>query len=174
MSKRITLITKFKEEELEKINKLIPKEIKTCKVPFGIDDINRYNIDNLPYHITIFATDKDNQEEFIKIIKITSFDKIKLKVNQVKIMNGRNDSYVLYLGIEESESLKNLQRIFHNKFPKEHYNPENFIFHITLHIDKDYNNVLCLQKEVLKNFKTFYLEFEEMMLYNYPGDEIIF
>lgn len=32
-----------------------------CKVPYGIDDENRYEIDNLPFHFTIFATDKEKQ-----------------------------------------------------------------------------------------------------------------
>ena len=59
-------------------------------------------------------------------------------INKVEIMNGKYDSYVLYLGIEDNQDLKKLQKLFYQKFSKEHYNPENFIFHMTLHIDKDY------------------------------------
>ncbi len=170
---RITLISAFKENELYKIKKCLENvNFKTCKVPFGIDDNQRYELDNLPYHITIFATDKENQEEFIKLIKSIKTEKICLKVNQVKIMNGRNNSYVLYLGIEENKSLKKLQRVFYKSFPKEHYNPNNFTFHITLHIDKDFNRINDLQKEIIKRFEPFYMEFDQIDLFDYPGKKI--
>ena len=84
---RITLISAFKENELYKIKKCLENvNFKTCKVPFGIDDNQRYELDNLPYHITIFATDKENQEEFIKLIKSIKTEKICLKVNQKNII----------------------------------------------------------------------------------------
>jgi len=55
------------------------------------------------------------------------------------------NSYCLYLSIEESYKIRDLQRIFHTEFPKEKYNPDDFIFHITLHIDKDYDKILRMQ-----------------------------
>lgn len=78
-------------------------KFKNCKVPYGIDDEHRYDIDNLPYHFTIFATNKENQDQFIDLIKTVNVDKMKLKINKVEIMNGKYDSYVLYLGIEDSQ-----------------------------------------------------------------------
>lgn len=173
MSKRITLISNLRKSELKKINGLMSDiNFKTCKVPYGIDDEHRYNIDNLPYHFTIFATDKGNQDKFIDLIKTVNIGRIKLKINTVEIMKGKHDSYVLYLGIEENENLKDLQKIFYSKFPKEHYNPESFIFHMTLHIDKDYNTIKILKNKILERFEPFYLEFDEMALYDYPGEEI--
>ena len=66
MSKRITMISFMNKTELDKVEKLMNNiQIKTCKVPYGINDENRYNIDNLPYHFTIFATNKENQKEII-------------------------------------------------------------------------------------------------------------
>ena len=51
MEKRITLVTMFDNEEINKIETLMLKtNKKTCKVPYGIDDEKRYEIDNLPYH----------------------------------------------------------------------------------------------------------------------------
>lgn len=173
MNKRITLISLITKDGLSKIDNLMKDiEISTCKVPFGIDDENRFKLDNLPYHLTIFATDKDKQEEFINLIKTINIEKISLKVNDVKIMNGRNNSYVLYLGIEENKSLKELQRIFYNKFSKEHYNPDNFTFHITLHIDKNYNEICDMQNKIKKIFEPFYIEFNQIGLFDYPGEKI--
>ena len=52
MSKRITMISLMNKAELVKVEKLMSNiKIKTCKVPYGIDDRNRYSIDNLPYHL---------------------------------------------------------------------------------------------------------------------------
>lgn len=53
---RIILITKFKEKELN--NQLKNIHYHMCKVLYGINDELRNEIDNLPYHFTIFATDK--------------------------------------------------------------------------------------------------------------------
>ena len=96
MSKRITLISYMEQTELDKIKSLMSNiNMKTCKVPYGIDDDNRYNIDNLPYHITIFANNKDKQYEMIYLTKKTNIEKIEIKVNDIKIMKGRYDSFVL-------------------------------------------------------------------------------
>ena len=38
---------------------------------------------------------------------------------QLKIMNAKYDSYCLYLSIEESQQVKELQRTFYKEFPKE-------------------------------------------------------
>lgn len=173
MSKRITLISYMEQTELDKIKSLMSNiNMKTCKVPYGIDDDNRYNIDNLPYHITIFANNKDKQYEMIYLTKKTNIDKIEIKVNDIKIMKGRYDSFVLYLSIEDNSEIRNLQRIFFKEFPNEKYNPDDFTFHITLDIDKDYNKVVELQKQLKKNFKSFYLKFNKLALYDYPGDLI--
>lgn len=173
MSERITLITFMEEKEINKIEDLISiiKE-NTCKVPYGINDAKRYEIDNLPYHFTIFATNKENQNRILEIAERINIDKIKLKVNDIKIMNAKHDSYCLFLSIEENRQIKDLQRIFYNEFPKEQYNPDNFVFHMTLHIDKDYNKILELKNILKKNFKPFSLSFDKMALFDYPGDII--
>lgn len=170
---RITLISSLKQDELKKIEKLMTEiKFKTCKVPYGVDDEHRYDIDNLPYHFTIFATDKINQEELINLAKTINICKIKLKVNKVFLKNSKYDSYILYLGIENNQKLKELQSLFYSKFPKEPYNPQNFKFHITLHIDKDYCLINNLQEKVLEVFEPFYLEVDKLILFDYPGEEI--
>ena len=43
---------------------------------------------------------------------------------------------------------------------------------MTLHIDKDYKIIKTLQSKILEKFEPFYLELKEIVLYNYPGEEI--
>lgn len=173
MSKRITLISFIDQNETKKIENLMSKiKENTCKVPYGINDEKRYEIDNLPYHFTIFATNKENQDKILKIAEDVNMDNIQLKINDIKIMNARYDSYCLYLSIEENQQIKELQRIFYKEFPKEKYNPNIFVFHLTLHIDKDYNKVLNLQRILKENFKPFFLKFNRLALFDYPGELI--
>lgn len=173
MSKRITLISFIEKNNISKVEQLMSNVTEnTCKVPYGINDEKRYKIDNLPYHFTIFATNKENQDKMLEIAENITIDKIQLKVNDIKIMTLRNDSYCLYLSIEENQQIKELQRIFYKEFPKEKYNPDDFNFHMTLHIDKDYNKVLNLQKLIKENFQPFTLEFNTLALFNYPGEMI--
>ena len=173
MSKRITLISFIEKNEINKVEQLMNNiNENTCKVPYGINDEKRYEIDNLPYHFTIFATNKENQEEILKIAESINIDKIQLKVNDIKIMSARYDSYCLYLSIEENKKIKVLSRIFYKRFSKEKYNPDDFIFHMTLHIDKDYNKILKLQNILRENFKPFSLQFNMLALFDYPGEKI--
>lgn len=173
MSKRITLITFIGKNEISKVEQLMSNvNENTCKVPYGINDEKRYEIDNLPYHFTIFATNKENQVKMLEIAENITIDKIQLKVNDIKIMNAKYNSYCLYLSIEENQQIKELQRIFYKEFPKEKYNPDDFNFHMTLHIDKDYTKILKLQKKLKESFKPFSLEFNTLALYDYPGDRI--
>lgn len=173
MSNRITLISFIEKNEINKVKQLMSNiKEKTCKVPYGIDDERRYEIDNLPYHFTIFATNKENQEEILKIAESINIDKIQLKVNDIKIMNVKHNSYCLYLSIEENQQIKELQRIFYREFPKEKYNPDDFTFHMTLHIDNDYNKIVKMQNILKQNFEPFFLDFNILALFDYPGDMI--
>lgn len=168
---RITLITLLKQDDLNKITTLL-RNIKICKVPYGINDENRLKIDNLPFHFTLFATDKKNESELLSMIQNIKSDCFKLKINQVGIMPGRNHSSVLYFGIEENKELKELQRYFYAYFHEEKYNPETFLFHMTIHIDQDYKVVQEIYKTVMKSFKPFVLEVSSLALFNYPGEII--
>lgn len=173
MSKRITLISFIEKNEINKVEQLMNNiNENTCKVPYGINDEKRYEIDNLPYHFTIFATNKENQEEILKIAESINIDKIQLKINDIKIMNIKHNGYCLYLSIEENQQIKELQRIFYREFPKEKYNPDDFTFHMTLHIDNDYNKIVKMQNILKQNFEPFFLDFNILALFDYPGDMI--
>ena len=173
MSKRITLISFIEKNEISKVEQLMSNVTEnTCKVPYGINDEKRYEIDNLPYHFTIFATNKENQDKMLEIAENITIDKIRLKVNDIKIMNTKYNSYCLYLSIEANQQIKDLQRIFYKEFPKEKYNPDDFTFHMTLHIDNDYNKILKMQNTLKQNFEPFFLNFNILALFDYPGDMI--
>lgn len=173
MGKRIILISSLSQLELNKIHNLLTNiGVNTCKFSYGINDNMRELLDTLPYHLTIFGTDKENQEEFIKRVETIKMGKIIIRVNSVEIMPGNDNSYVLYLGIENNEKLKELQKTIRLKFPSKYYNPDNFIFHITLDIDKDYQKIKKLQSSILEKFELFDIELDKLVLYDYPGNEI--
>ena len=66
-----------------------------------------------------------------------------------------------------------MQRIFYKEFPKEkYYNPDDFTFHMTLHIDNDYNKIVKMQNILKQNFEPFFLDFNILALFDYPGDMI--
>lgn len=85
-------------------------------------------------------------------------------------MNGKENSYVLYFSVQKKEKLKLLQSQIYQVLPSKNYNPENFNFHITIHIDKDYNKIIAMQEKILQDFKPFELEVSIFRLYEiYPA-----
>lgn len=173
MSKRITVVSMFEKETINHIQSLINDiEAPMCKVPYGIDDDNREKIDTLPFHLTIYACEKEYEHDILDILNNLRYKKIKVLVNEVKLIEIKNNANLLYLAIEESEDIKNLQRIFYNKLPSKKYNPDKFVFHITLNIGKDYNQSKQMQEIINKNFKPFEIEFSKLGLFDYPGDQL--
>ncbi len=170
MHNRITLISTL-DNNLEKINFYVEKlNEKLCKVPFGKNVNNREMVDTLPYHFTLFAWDIKDKEKVINALSQIEFSKLKINVKNVEIMHGKENSYVLYFDIEYNEKLKSLQEQLYQILPSERYNPENFNFHITIHIDKDYNKILSIKEQILKDFKPFELEVDTFRLYEiYPA-----
>lgn len=171
MNERITLISMFDTNNLIKIE-YYTKQIneKLCKVPFGKNVDNREEVDTLPYHFTLSAWDISDEENVIKELLKIDFLKLKLLINSVEIMNGKENSYVLYFSIEENEELKLLQQKIYEVLPSEKYNPNNFNFHITINIDKDYNKIISMKEKILDNFIPFELEVDNFGLYEiYPA-----
>ena len=171
MNERITFISMFDNNNLEKI-KYYTKQLKEklCKVPFAKNIDNRVGTDTLPYHFTLSAWDISYKEKVItKLLKI-EYPKLKILINDVGIMNGKNNSYVLYFSIEENEKLKGLQQRIYEVLPSEKYNPNNFKSHITIHIDKDYTKIITMKNKLLENFTPFELEVDVFGLYEiYPA-----
>lgn len=171
MNERITFVSLFDNKNLTKIE-YYTKQIseKLCKVPYGKNVDNREKVDTLPYHFTLSAWDISDEENVIRKLSKIAFFKLRLLINNVKIMNGKENSYVLYFSIEGNEELKLLQQKIYEVLPSEKYNPNNFNFHITIHIDKDYNKIISMKEKILDNFIPFELEVNTFGLYEiYPA-----
>ena len=73
--------------------------------------------------------------------------------------------------VEDNEDLKSLQQKIYEILPNEKYNPNNFNFHITIHIDKDYNKIISMKEKILQDFIPFELEVDTFGLYEiYPAE----
>ena len=172
MNERITLISNFDKDSITEIEDILSeiKNIQLCKVPFGKNIINREEVDTLPFHFTFCAWDISQEKEILASLKNISFNKFQIKIKDIKIMNGKENSYILYFEVENNDYLKELQKEIYKISPIEKYNPDNFKFHITIHIDKDYELVLKMEKELKENFESFNLVVESLGLYEiYPA-----
>lgn len=171
MNERITFISIFNKKSLEKIE-YYTKQIndKTCKVPFGKNVDNRVEVATLPYHFTLSAWDIFYEAKVIDELSKIEYPKLKILINDIQIMNGKENSFVLCFSIEKSKELKLLQSKIYKMLPSEKYNPDNFNFHITIHIDKDCNKINSMKEKILKNFVSFELEVDTFGLYEiYPA-----
>lgn len=171
MNERVTFISIFDNINLEKIENYI-KQIKQklCKVPFVKNVDNREEVDTLPYHFTLSAWNILDEEKVINELSKIEYPRLKILINDIEIMNGKENSYVLYFNIEENKELKLLQEKIYQVLPTEKYNPKNFHFHITIHIDKDYTKIIAMKEKLLENFIPFELEVDTFGLYEiYPA-----
>ena len=171
MNERITFISIFDNTNMKKIENCIEQiNEKLCKVPFCKNVDNRIEVDTLPYHFTLSAWNIKDEKKVKNILSQIEFPKLKIYIDNVEIMKGKENSYVLYFNIEENEKLKLLQEQIYHVLPSERYNPENFKFHITIHIDKDYKKIVSIREKILQNFKAFELEVDTFRLYEiYPA-----
>ncbi len=171
MNERITFISVFNDISLEKIEHYTKKiNDKLCKVPFGKNVDNREEADTLPYHFTLSAWDIFCEEKIIDELSKIKYPKLKILINNIEIMNGKENSFVLCFSIEKSEELKLLQSKIYQMLPSEKYNPDNFNFHITIHIDKDYTKINSMKEKLLEKFIPFKLEVDTFGLYEiYPA-----
>lgn len=173
MGKRITLVTMPDDETVNKIQTLI-QDIpeKMCKVPLGMDDTSKCQMDNLPYHFTIFATDKENESYMLQLMHQLECTTIKIEVEDVCVKRTKENGFMLYLSIKKNAQMYELQNRFYSKIPTKNYNPQHFVFHMTLHIDKEESKVLKMQEIIKAKWKPFTIECKTLGLFNYPGEMI--
>ena len=101
MDDRITLISLFNTEDLNKINKVIKNVTEPlCKVPYIKNIDNRISIDTLPYHFTLSAWNIEEKDFILKKLSNIKFNSFKITVSSIEIVNGRENSYVLYFKIK--------------------------------------------------------------------------
>ena len=191
MKEKITLITYFNEDEQNKIKDIMSKiKEKTCKVPYFLDDdAKRYNVDIMPYHFTIFGTDKENQAKVLDVLEKTKLNNIKVKIDKLKLIQSvKSGAYILYFGIEKNQKLIDLQRMFFKEIPEERgyvggsfytgdpekeYDSSNYVFHMTLHVTRDENKAKEMYNIINENFQPFYMEFNRVALYDDRGGDLI-
>lgn len=172
MNNRITLVSLFDSKNLNKVKQFtdIIKE-PLCKVPFGKKVESRIESDTLPYHFTLCAWNIENEENVIKQFSTLSFRNFKILVDGISIMNGKENSYVLYFNIKDNNELSNLLEKVYKVLPSEKYNPKNFKFHITITIDQDYEKILRIKNTLEQTFMPFELEVNEFGLFEiYPAE----
>lgn len=98
MNERITFISAFDDINLEKIEYYTMQiNNKLCKVPFCKSVDNREQADTLPYHFTLSAWDISYEEKVINELSKIEYSKLKILINDIEIMNGKENSYVLAL-----------------------------------------------------------------------------
>ncbi len=91
-------------------------------------------------------------------------------VSSIEVMNSRENSYVLYFKIKENRELQALQKQVYDILPVEKYNPNKFKFHITIHVDKDYDKIIKIKKELEQSFIPFELIVSSIGLFEiYPA-----
>lgn len=191
MKEKITLITYFNEDEQNKIKDIMSKiKEKTCKVPYFLDDdAKRYSVDIMPYHFTIFGTDKENEEKVLDVLEKTKLNNIKVKIDKLKLIQSvKSGAYILYFGIEKNQKLIDLQRMFFKEIPEERgyvggsfytgdpekeYDSSNYVFHMTLHVTRDENKAKEMYNIINENFQPFYMEFNRVALYDDRGGDLI-
>ena len=189
--KKITLITYFNENEQNKIKDIMSNiKQKTCKVPYFLDDdVKRYSADIMPYHFTIFGTDKENQEKVLDVLKKNKINKIKVKIDKLKLIQSvKSGAFILYFGVEKNQDLIELQRLFFKEIPEERgyvggsfytgdsekeYDSSNYVFHMTLHVTKDEKKAKEIYSIINENFTPFYMEFNRVALYDDRGGDLI-
>lgn len=145
-----------------------------CKLKY--DENNREEKDKLPFHSTICVWKNKNPIEIKDILKKLEFRKFELKIIGTKIKKSTQNSYNLYFEFEKNKEFTKIQRfIYENENIRiEKYNPETFIPHITIHIDKNYERILQLQENIMKNFNPFYIKTIKISLYEiYPPKKIL-
>lgn len=171
MNNRVTFVCTFDEESLLKLKKYINKlGFNLCKVPFNKNIPDRQKADTLPYHTTLSAWDISKKDVIMNELSQIELRQTNLLVNEVQIMRGKEGSHVLYFGIDDNQELKHLQEEIYKRLPNEKYNPKNYKFHITIHIDKDCTMVEKMKELLMNNFEPFYITVKAYKLYTiYPA-----
>lgn len=125
MRERVTFISLFEDEDMNKIMKYLHKiKEKTCKVPYGKNVDSRVAVDTLPYHFTLYSFPIDLKEKIKKDLTILKIPKIKVKIDSVEIMSGADNSYVLAFHIKDNKALKSLQQRIYDSYPNPYYHPD--------------------------------------------------
>ena len=171
MPNRITLVGLINNKRIKDYVKCFGNEL--CKVPFGKVNFSRKDADTLPFHFTLSAWNISLKQDVLGLLDRICFNSLKISINDIKIMYGSENSYVLYFSIAENNDLKKLLEEIYKILPTKKYNPNVFQFHITIHIDKDLTKIEYMKNKLLRDFIPFDIQIDEYGLFEiYPAKEI--
>lgn len=165
----LTLITLFNSHSQNKLDKLLSHITEpVCRVPFGrVPD--RLTTRDLPHHFTLSAWKSSQREQVLQGLAGFRFRKLTIWVDDIDIMFGKEESYVLYFSIRPSDALVRLQQQLYSLLPNPRCIPGSPL-HMTLCIDKDYHKVCAIKDRLDPHFKPFPLRVNALQLYEiYPA-----
>lgn len=175
MNERITFVSTFDDVSSDKILGYLNRlDDKLCKVPFGKNVLNREEADTLPYHFTLMYWEVELEREVLEALSKIQLSKVKVVVDDIKIIKGSDDSYELFFNIEENEKLKLVQQQLYDLLPSDIYKIGRRSFHISIHADKDYDKVLKMKEILMENFSPFELNVSFYRLYRIYPAELVF
>lgn len=168
---RLTIVTLFEEESINKLTCLLSNiKIPLCKVPFNNNTKYRDEIDTLPLHMTLSSDDISKKEDILTKIHKINFSQFNITIDSIKIMPGRENSYVLYFNVMLSEKLKELHKEIYNILPNKKYEISTYNFHITITIDKNYDNIIKIKEQLEKEFRPIDITIKSIGVYEiYPA-----
>lgn len=179
MKNRYTCITLFDEKSLKNIHDILSKldTYELCKVPYLKQPYtveNRQEVDTLPYHFTLSYWDEANKAEAIEVFNKIDMKKINLVIEDVKIKEGKDNSFNMYFSFSVTEELKQIQTQIYQKTKNEKFNPDTYLPHISVHSDKDYNKIVEMREIITEDFKPFTVSFDKLGLFEiYPAKRIL-
>lgn len=143
---------------------------KICRVPYGrVEDSLRYQVDTLPFHFTVLSS-KEHFTSLTEKLDGLHFSPFELAVNGLGVMPGKENSMVLYYGVERSVEFNALQKELYHRVGNANYFPDANIVHMTLCISKDYDKIFRIKNNLERTFVPFKLKVMSLGVYEiWPG-----
>lgn len=167
-----TIVTHFDAEGYKKLHTILSvvSDERICRVPYGrVEDNRRYQVDTLPYHVTV-SSSKGPLDCLMSALEKFRFSPFNITIVGLNVMQGKNNSQVLYFEVGPSKEMDKLQSEMYIITGNEKYIPGKAIPHITLCISKDYAKINRIKNFVLSGFAPFTLKVMSVGLYEiWPG-----
>lgn len=167
-----TIVTHFDAEGYKKLHTILSvvSDERICRVPYGrVEDNRRYQVDTLPYHITV-SSSKGPLDHLMSTLDGFQFSPFNVSIVGLNVMSGKNNSQVLCFEVAPSGEMDMLQLEMYRLLGNEKYFPGKNVPHVTLCISKDYGKIDRIKNLVLSNFVPFTIKVISVGLYEiWPG-----
>lgn len=170
-----TIVTHFDAEGYKKLNSILSviANERICRVPYGrVEDSRRYEVDTLPYHITV-SSSKGPLGCLMSALEGFRFSPFDISIVGLNVMPGKNNSHVLYFEVAPSSEMDTLQMEMYRLIGNKKYFPGMNVSHMTLCISKDYGKIDRIKGFVMSGFVPITLRVISVGLYEiWPGQLI--